>query len=208
MKIVTQSLSDQVYLMVKSEILKGNLKMGERISEDALAEQFGVSRTPIREAMRRLSEYGIINLAPRSHASITKIGIEDAMDIAELRIDLELFGIDHIREELFMKDLEEISRSAAECLYAISIGDKARAFEFDSTFHVGLMKATGNQALVDTYTRLDAKIQLLRIEQDLDEKTLVDYLAQHNELIQLLKAGRKDEAKELIREHISHASLS
>ncbi|MBQ2259728.1 MAG: GntR family transcriptional regulator, partial [Spirochaetales bacterium] len=60
MKIVSQSLADQVYELVKSEILKGNIKGGEKIREDSLATQFGVSRTPIREALTRLAEYGLI----------------------------------------------------------------------------------------------------------------------------------------------------
>ena len=101
MKIVSRSLSDQVYELVKSEILKGNIKAGSKISEDALALQFGVSRTPIREAIRRLSEYGLVTLSPRSHAAVVKISDKVALDIASLRIDLEFFAIDNLQKELF-----------------------------------------------------------------------------------------------------------
>ncbi len=207
MKIVAQSLSDQVYALVKSEILKGNLKMGDRISEDNLAAEFGVSRTPIREALRRLSEYGLVNLSPRSHASITFISKEAADDIAELRVDLESFAIDHIKADLFDAGLDTICKHAANCLYSISIGERDKAFELDSLFHIAIVGTTGNEALIDTYNRLDAKIQLLRIEQDLPAKTLTTYLSQHNQLIQLLKDGDKAAAKTLVRDHIKHESL-
>lgn len=208
MKIMAQSLSEQVYDLVKSEILKGSMKGGEKISEDKLAEQFGVSRTPIREALRRLSEYGLISLSPRSHASVVKISKEAAKDIAELRVELEIFAVDHIDKALFDKMLAQISRYAADCHYAISVGERAKAFELDSLFHISLVKATRNEALIDIYNRLDAKIQLLRIEQNLPENILTNYLMQHNKLISLIKDEKIEEAKELIREHVTHNALS
>ena len=101
MKIVSTSLSDQAYELVKGEILKGTIKAGSKISEDALATQFGVSRTPIREAIRRLAEYGLVTLSPRSHAAVVKISDKAAQDIASLRINLEFFAIDNLQENLF-----------------------------------------------------------------------------------------------------------
>ncbi len=204
MKILYQSLSDQVYNLIKMEILNGTIKGGEKISEDRLAEQFGVSRTPIREAMRRLSEYGLVNISPRSHASVIEINEKDARDIAELRVDLESFAIDHIDINSLNSNIQEISRFAAECNYELSIGERAKSFEIDSLFHIALIKATSNQALIDTYIRLDAKIQLLRIDQNLPETSLSKYMMQHTELIQLIKNDNRLEAKKLIKEHIQH----
>ena len=206
MKLVRESLADQVYKSVKDEILNGNLKFGDKISEDSLAIQFGVSRTPIREALRMLSEYGLIELSPRSHASIAFISDEDARDIADLRIDLELFALDHIKESVFLKMLPEISRYAADCQYASSVGDRAKSFEQDSLFHLAIVKSTGNKALINAYEKLDAKIQMLRVEQNLPEGRLNDYLMQHLKLIELLKNGRTDDAKTLTADHIKHES--
>ena len=67
-----ESLSDKVYALVKHQILSGELTGGMVISEEQLAQQFGVSRTPIREAIRRLSEYGLVIIKPRSHAMVYK----------------------------------------------------------------------------------------------------------------------------------------
>lgn len=208
MKIIAQSLSEQVYDLVKSEILKGNMKGGEKISEDKLAEQFGVSRTPIREALRRLSEYGLISLAPRSHACVVKVSKEAAKDIANLRVALELFAISHINKTKFETTLPQLSRYAADCQYANSVGERAKSFELDSLFHITLIAATANEALIDVYNRLDAKIQLLRIEQNLPEKILSGYLMQHTQLIQFLKDGNTEEAQNLIKEHITHNAIS
>lgn len=204
MKIVSTSLSDQAYELVKGEILKGTIKAGSKISEDALATQFGVSRTPIREAIRRLAEYGLVTLSPRSHAAVVKISDKAAQDIASLRINLEFFAIDNLKEDLFNKNYAKLNNIASDCQLQLSNGERDKAFELDSAFHSLLIECTDNQALIEVYYRLDPKIQLLRIEQDLDPESLLSYLQQHTKLLLLLNNGDKLEAKKLIREHITH----
>ncbi|MDD5973654.1 MAG: GntR family transcriptional regulator [Spirochaetales bacterium] len=204
MKIVSTSLSDQAYELVKGEILKGTIKAGSKISEDALATQFGVSRTPIREAIRRLAEYGLVTLSPRSHAAVVKISDKAAQDIASLRINLEFFAIDNLKQDLFNKNYDKLNKIASDCQLQLSNGERDKAFELDSAFHSLLIECTDNQALVEVYYRLDPKIQLLRIEQDLNPDSLLSYLQQHTNLLLLLKNGDKLEAKKLIREHITH----
>ncbi|MDD7272064.1 MAG: GntR family transcriptional regulator [Spirochaetales bacterium] len=204
MKIVSTSLSDQAYELVKGEILKGTIKAGSKISEDALATQFGVSRTPIREAIRRLAEYGLVTLSPRSHAAVVKISDKVAQDIASLRINLEFFAIDNLQENLFDKNFSKLTQLASDCQLQLSNGERDKAFELDSAFHSLLIECTDNQALIEVYYRLDPKIQLLRIEQDLSPESLLSYLQQHTKLLLLLKNNEKLKAKKLIREHITH----
>ena len=96
MKLVSKSLADQVYDLVKEQILSGKIPCGSKISEDSLATQFGVSRTPIREALKRLSAYGIIQMEPRSHSSVISLSEKESQDIATFRIYLEDYAIDHI----------------------------------------------------------------------------------------------------------------
>ncbi len=208
MQIISESLSDQVYNLLKGEILKGTIKGGDRISEENIASKLGVSRTPIREALKRLAEYGLISLSPRSHASVITISEEEAEDIAALRCNLEFFAIDNIKPSILNEKLEVISRYAADCQYQISIGERDKAFELDSLFHIALVDTAGNKALSSIYRVLDAKTQLLRVKQNLPEEELMPYLIQHTTLISLLKAGKRVEAKKLIQEHITHENAS
>lgn len=200
----TQSLADQVYSLIKGEILRGDLTFGEKIREDDLAARFGVSRTPVREAIRRLAEYGLVKIAPRSHAAIARIEESEARDIAEIRINLESFAIDHIIPALFAEKLPLLSHYAAACQYSLSVGERDKSFELDSLFHITLTEIAGNSTLSELYRHLDARIQLLRVKQGLDEKTLIPFISQHGELLALLKAGRNQEAKDLIRFHVLH----
>lgn len=203
-KCVQNSLSDQVYTMLKEQILSGELKGGMKIPEELLAEQFGVSRTPIREAIRRLSEYGLVTIKPRSHATVSVISPEEAEDIARVRVSLEQLAIDSIDEQSYAEYVKELSRYAADCQYAMGIGDRATVFEQDSLFHMALIKASKNTALISICERLDAKIQQLRIAQNLPEDELSYYLHQHSKLMQHLKNGEKEACKRLLYEHITH----
>ncbi len=206
-KCIQSSLSDQVYTMLKEQILNGQLKGGMKIPEESLAEQFGVSRTPIREAIRRLAEYGLVTIKPRSHALVSVITDEEALDIARVRITLEQLAVDSITEEGYRNHVKELSRYAADCQYAMGIGDRATVFQQDSLFHLTLIKASQNSALISLYERLDAKIQQLRIAQNLPEEDLSHYLGQHSQMMNLLKSGEKERCKALIYEHVSHDSL-
>ena len=203
-KCVQNSLADQVYTMLKEQILSGQLKGGMKIPEEQLAEQFGVSRTPIREAIRRLSEYGLVTIKPRSHAIVSIISQKEAADIARVRVSLEQLAIDSIDENAYAANVKEFSRYAADCQYALGIGDRATVFEQDSLFHLALIKASDNSALFNICERLDAKIQQLRIAQDLPEDELTYYLNQHSQIMNLLKNGEKEACKKLIYEHITH----
>lgn len=204
MKLVSKSLADQVYDMVKKEILSGSIPCGSRISEDSLATQFGVSRTPIREALKRLASYGIIRMEPRSHSSVILLSEKEGDDIASFRIALEDFAIDHISREKFESSLETLCRYASDCQYALGVGNRAEAFELDSLFHNTLISTCDNSALSDVYERLDAKIQLLRIAQNAPADELLGYLMQHARMIELLKNGKNEDAKNLMYEHITH----
>ncbi|MGE4452934.1 MAG: GntR family transcriptional regulator [Sphaerochaeta sp.] len=203
-KCIQNSLSDQVYTMLKDQILSGQLKGGMKIPEETLAEQFGVSRTPIREAIRRLAEYGLVTIKPRSHAVVSLISPQEADDIAKVRVTLEQLAIDSIDEEAYAENVRELSRYAADCQYAMGIGDRATVFEQDSLFHLALVKASRNKALINICERLDAKIQQLRIAQNLPDDELAFYLGQHAQMMSLLKTGQKEACKHLLYEHITH----
>jgi DNA-binding GntR family transcriptional regulator len=203
-KCVQNSLADQVYAMLKEQILSGQLKGGMKIPEEQLAEQFGVSRTPIREAIRRLSEYGLVTIKPRSHAIVSIITQKEASDIAKVRVSLEQLAIESIDEKVYAENIKEFSRFAADCQYALGIGDRATVFEQDSLFHLALIKASNNHALFSICERLDAKIQQLRIAQDLPDDELTYYLNQHSQIMSLLKNGDIKACKQLLYEHITH----
>lgn len=198
------SLADKVYDILKSQILSGELKGGMTIPEETLAQQFGVSRTPIREAIRRLSEYGLVVLKPRSYAMVYAINEKEADDIAKVRVALEQLAVQLITPESIEQKIELLSRLAADCQYYLGMGNRAALFEKDSLFHLELVKCAQNVALYMLYERLDAQVQLLRIAQNLSEEKLGMIINQHGQMLQHLRAGKTEECKELIYNHVMH----
>ncbi len=200
----SKTLADQVYIHIKNEILRGSLAFGEIIREDQLAAKYGVSRTPVREALKSLSEYGLVKIAPRSHATIAKISEKESRNIAEVRIALEQFAIRNMKKDILQKRLSILTHYAASCERALERGEKEPCFELDSQFHICLVDIAGNATLSELYRHLDARIQLLRVKQGLSEGTLKMFIAQHGELLFLLQEERTEEAAALIRYHILH----
>ncbi len=204
-QIITQSsLADKVYSLLKSQILSGELAGGMTIPEEQLAQEFGVSRTPIREAIRRLAEYGLVVLKPRSHATVYKVNKKEAQDIARVRVSLEQLAVDELTLKAIEKNIEKLSRLSADCQYYMGVGNRAELFVRDSMFHLELVRCTGNKALYTLYERLDSQVQLLRIAQNLPDDELSKIVNQHGLFVQHLRNGEKDAMKRLIRQHILH----
>lgn len=202
--IVRQSYADQVYHHIKEMILSGALRQGDKIVEDKIAKRFGVSRTPIREALTRLQVYGLVHLQPRAYAEVVTIDSTQASDIAFLRLHLErmAFGLLALNHE--EAAITELRTAATRARDALAAGDKAGYFENDSAFHVAAAAHCGNGELALMYRRFESKVQLLRIAQDVSLERLEVYMRQHFDLIDLVEHGRRGAIDELLHVHIIH----
>ncbi len=203
-KIKQPSLSDLVYTQIKQQILNGELKAGDRIAEEDFAAEYGVSRTPIREALKKLTEYGLITIVPRSHAIVNSISIKEAEDIAKIRVTLEQFAIDNFESDTLSEKINLLNKFDKECQLALEMNDRAKLFENDSLFHSTLIEATNNSVLIDLFHRLDSKVQLLRLEQGASISELGKYISQHKYIIKCIKNNELVDAKDLLEQHIIH----
>ncbi|MFA6844880.1 MAG: GntR family transcriptional regulator [Sphaerochaetaceae bacterium] len=202
-KIKPQSLADMVYENLKDQILNEEIKGGEKIAEEQLAEKLGVSRTPIREAIKRLSEYGLITLNPRTNAMVSIITNKEAIDICTVRLTLEELTIRTLCK-MANVDFTEIEDHANACLKAIDAGDQSTLFQEDSQFHIAMARATQNNILLSLLLKLDAQILKIRIAQSIKEEALKTYYDQHMQLIELIKEKQPEQACKLMKKHIFH----
>lgn len=200
--IERQSMAIQVYNFIKKLILSGELKGGERIPEEKVASQFGISRTPIREAMKRLEEYGLIKVKPRSYAVVVSLRREEVEQIALIRAQLEILSVSLLAENGKDADFEALEHLSEEHLELISKSDIAGAYEKDSQFHLEISRLTNNQHLYEIFQKIDAKVQLARLTIHLPINKLVKYIKQHKVIVHAIKSRDKRKAKSLIRKHI------
>jgi len=204
--IERQSTSDLVYGHVKRLILSGSLKSGERIPEKLLAEHFQVSRTPVREAVQRLNEYGLVEIEakPWSYAYVASITSKQARDIGEVRFSLEHLSFSKLAKCLTPEVLADLEGYVGRCRDAMDSGDYATAFEQDSLFHQRIASSTGNMELLHILKTLDSKIQLVRVNRHLPADIMQYTYTEHETLLRLLAEKNMRKIDTLLQKHIMH----
>ena len=202
MKQERSSLADQVYHDIKYLILSGELKGGNRIPEETLAEKFGVSRTPVREAVRRLDEFGLVRRKPRSYAEVISLSEAEADQVMSVRIELEALSIRLLATTATQKDVQALTDVAEKCYRALESGSVAETFEMDSFFHLEIAQRSGNVILAELMERLDAKVQLVRLMRCSTPKTINQNIHVHDKIIAAIASNDSTQAEALMREHI------
>jgi DNA-binding GntR family transcriptional regulator len=153
---------EQIYAELRGWILSGVLAPGERLHDMALAEQLGVSRTPVREALRRLEDEGLIQTAPNRWTRVAPLDLADAGNLYPIISKLEQFALDLAIDALDDSELEEMERANRRLAAALEAEDAAAATAADFEFHQIFIDLCGNPELVSILS--DAKLKLRRIE--------------------------------------------
>jgi GntR family transcriptional regulator, rspAB operon transcriptional repressor len=199
-----KSLPDQIFHTIKRMILSGQLKGGERIPEMGIADDFGVSRTPIREALRKLEEYGLITIKPRKYAEVLKMDREEVLDLTMVRVELERLAIRLFVERSGADDLAMINKLASECEALVGQADIAGFYEKDSLFHLEIAKRAKNQFLYDSLVKLDAKVQLSRLVKPLNKTEIQSAIKEHHAILKALTSKKTGEAEKCMEQHIQN----
>jgi len=198
------SISEQVYRHIKRMILTAELKGGEKIPEEKIANSFGVSRTPIREALRRLEKHGLIKILPRQYAQIVKLESSDKIHIGQVRLQLDILSLRLLVKRITDEDYQALKSIAEKCNeYAIA-ADFAGCFEKDSEFHCELARRTENPYLYDIVRTLDLKVQLIRNIEDISFESTLQNISLHVPIVEAVYARKIEEAEQLITKHLSN----
>ena len=203
-------LRDVVFNTLRRAILKGELEPGERLMEITLANRLGVSRTPIREAIRKLELEGLVVMIPRKGAEVARITEKDLRDVLEVRTSLEKLAIelacDRISEEE-MAQLRERCEAFEDSLMlgqmAPLTGDRLTEMaEKDVAFHDVIFAATKNERLIQILNNLREQMYRYRLEYLKDRTSHERLAAEHRAVMQALADKDKARAVELIGQHI------
>jgi DNA-binding GntR family transcriptional regulator len=198
------SLADQVFFHIKKMILSQELKGGESIPEDRIAKTFGVSRTPIRESLRKLEKYGLVKINPRSQATVIEVGPEESRYIGEVRNELETLAARILAKKSGPEDIDSLYKIASECTAHIENGNVGEAFEKDGLFHLEIALRCGNPYIYSILKTLDAKIQLIRIMKCTDLDVIPSDMQIHFQIIDAIKNHDSKNASAHMRRHIGN----
>jgi DNA-binding GntR family transcriptional regulator len=199
-----QSVVDQVYAVVRARILSGELPGGSRLRQTALAQELGVSRTPLREALRRLSSEGLVVLEANRGATVASHDLGDALHAWRARLALEPAAA-RLAAEVRERDAVERMRRAVVQQWRVA-DDVTESFAVNREFHLALVAAAGNPHL----EQFAGMLWLTRIGVPIFAGQAADHPAdvrawadQHEAILMAVGAGRGATAERLTREHIA-----
>ena len=201
-------LRDVVFNTLRQAILKGELAPGERLMEIQLAERLGVSRTPIREAIRKLELEGLVLMIPRKGAEVAKISEKSLRDVLEVRRSLEELAIELACQRMTEEEVDALEQTQEEFTAAVACGDAMKIAETDETYHDVIYKGTGNDRLVQILNNLREQMYRYRLEYIKDEDKRQILLLEHDKILKAVKLRRVEEAKEAMREHIDNQEIT
>src|SRR5699024_1076501 len=180
-------LRDVVFNTLRQGILKGELEPGERLMEVQLANRLGVSRTPIREAIRKLELEGLVVMIPRKGAEVAKISEKNLQDVLELRCALEELAIELACERISEDMLKELDRMFIEFQNGIRNVDLTVIAELDEKFHDVIYEATQNQKLIQMINNLREQMYRYRLEYIKDANKREAIVEDHRLILEALK---------------------
>ena len=197
-------LRDVVFNTLRRAILKGELKPGERLMEITLADKLGVSRTPIREAIRKLELEGLVGMAPRKGAKVASITERDLNDVLEVRKGMEVLAISLACKRITGEELEKLETIEQSFQKLIESGNLTELAEMDVKFHDTIYQATNNQRLVQLLNNLREQMYRYRMEYLKDIAVRRTLAEEHKAICRALRERDEQQAEEYVSIHIDN----
>lgn len=199
------SLEESVFLTLGEEILSGQLSRGETLTEISISQRLGVSRTPLRGALHRLAEEGLVEITPNRGAVVVGIGEEDLMDVYKIRMRLEGLASAEAARRISYADKKKLRENCELAEFYMSKQDSDHLKELDSEFHSIIYKASGNRILNKTLSELHRNIQFYRKRSLTVADRLEKSIAEHREILDAIERGDSEAADKLTYAHIEAA---
>ena len=197
-------LRDVVFNTLRQAILRGELKPGERLMEIQLANKLGVSRTPIREAIRKLELEGLVLMIPRKGAEVAEITEKSLRDVLEVRRALEELAVELVCEKITDEQIQDLKGAAEDFKASLKEGDITRIAEADVKFHDVIYMATDNQKLIQLLNNLREQMYRYRVEYLKRSDFHQQLIDEHEEIIETIENGQKERAVQVVCQHVDN----
>lgn len=198
-------LRELVFETLRQSIIDGILEPGERLMEVQLAEEMGVSRTPVREAIRKLELEGFVVMIPRKGAYVADISTKDITDVFEIRAALESLACGLAAERITDDELDQLERELVRVAEAVERNDLEKLIEIDTSFHDIIYKASRNDRLAQIINNLREQIQRFRSTSLAAPGRMKVALEEHKRIVEALAERNVNLAQALALEHVENA---
>jgi len=195
------TLTQQVYEMTRAWILEGTFPPGTRLKDNKLAEELGVSNTPVREAIRQLEREGLVEIASYKGGYVKEFTTHDVREIYDVRSALESLAVRLTVGSLTAGQARRMEELVERYQEAHEAGDRAAGLRADLELHDLIAEASGNATLQEMLRLLSAKIQMLR-QMDRGTGRMRQSVLDHRKILDALNEGNGDRAVEVVERHI------
>ena len=197
-------LRDVVFNTLRQAILTGELKPGERLMEIHLANRLGVSRTPIREAIRKLELEGLVIMVPRKGAEVAQITEKNMRDVLEVRKALEELAVELACQRMTSDQVSELHTACENFKIAVQTHKITKITEADVSFHDIIFNSTNNQRLIQMINNLGEQMYRYRLEYIKEEKHHEKLIKEHEDILQAIEEKNVGSAIEAVTVHIDN----
>ena len=201
-------LRDVVFKTLRQAILTGELKPGERLMEIHLANKLGVSRTPIREAIRQLELEGLVIMVPRKGAQVASITEKSVTDVQEVRLALEKLAVDLACKRISYEQKEILKEKMLEFEQLAGTDDASLIARADVAFHDAIFESTGNMRLGQMVNNLAEQMYRYRFEYIKDRSGHEKLVSEHRLIYDAIIRADIEEATKQISVHIKNQEAS
>ncbi len=199
-----QSLREQVAGALRAAVVSGEMRPGVLYSVPSLATQFGVSATPVREAMLDLAKEGLVESVRNKGFRVTEVTDRQLDEITELRALIEVPTVARLAETIEPEQVDDLGPLAEKICQVAAAGDLIGYVEADLEFHLVLLELSGNRRLVDVVSELRGQTRLYGLSALAREGRLVDSAEEHLQILDALRARDQARCEEIMRRHIRH----
>ena len=202
-------LRDVVFNTLRDAILTGKLVPGERLMENQLADKLGVSRTPVREALRMLELENLVELVPRKGAQVLDMSEKDITNILEVRSALEGLATSVACKKMTKEDLQQLKNLEVDFEKAVADNDVEHFVDIDEDFHDLIFAATENDKLINIFRNLRIQLYRYRMAQAKNNETSMSTIvAHHRSIIRAIENRDAEEGATIAQGHIKYQTES
>ena len=201
-ELAKQPLSDVICGALRRDILDGVLKPGDRLMEIHYAKKLGVSRTPFREAIRKLEIEGLVTVLPRRGAHVSLLSPKDIAEVLDIRGALDMLAISLFIQKAGEKEIERLGNISEDFDRAIADKDQRSQIKADVEFHEYIYRKSGNERLFHIYTGFKDQLYRYRVLYLADEFHSETVSKEHNKILEAIRSRNLKLAREYSELHI------
>ena len=197
-------LRDVVFNTLRQKILTGELKPGERLMEIHLADQLGVSRTPIREAIRKLELEGLVTMIPRRGAEVAQITEKNLRDVLEVRRALDALAVELACDRITPEELNELKAACDHFEAETKKKNANQVARADVALHDIILKASGNDRLMQMISNFSQQMYRYRLEYVKDDANYEKLIEEHRIIYEAIRDKDRETGAKAIKSHIDN----